>query len=91
LRTELEQYLTAQGVGTRIFYPKSLQDFEFLNTKPELFNDCPLTRNLTETVLALPMWPELTDQEVDYVIKAILDAPALNMPTMNQRVQSVSA
>lgn len=88
LRTQLEQYLAEQGIGTRIFYPKSLQDFDFINTRPELATDCPIARNLTQTVLSLPMWPELTDQEVDAVINAILTAPALTLISPAKEMQS---
>lgn len=77
LRNELEAYLTQQGIGTRVFYPTSLQDIEFLNTEAQLATDCPIARNLTQTVLALPVWPELTNQEVEIVINAIQHAPML--------------
>lgn len=80
LRNELEAYLTAQGIGTRVFYPKSLQDIDFLNTDAKLATSCPIARNLTQTVLALPVWPELTDAEVACVIDAVLNAPMLQTP-----------
>lgn len=88
LRSELRDYLTAQGIGTNIFYPKSLQDIEFLNPNPALATQCPIARNLAVTVLALPVWPELTDQEVAHVIKTIQDAPMLNIGA-NQATQPV--
>jgi dTDP-4-amino-4,6-dideoxygalactose transaminase len=40
-----------------------------LQTAKELKNDCPVADKLVQTVLALPIWPELTDQEVEYVIQ----------------------
>ncbi len=77
LRNELKQYLTEQGIGNNIFYPKSLQDIEFLNPNPILATECPISGNLSATILALPIWPELTDQEVEHVIQTVINAPML--------------
>lgn len=75
MRADLEHYLTANGIGTRVFYPKALPDIPFLVTHPELVTECPVTHQTTQTILALPIWPELTDQEVDYVIDVMVNAP----------------
>jgi dTDP-4-amino-4,6-dideoxygalactose transaminase len=68
-RETVEKYLADNGIPTRIFYPQSLDSISFLQTAKELKNDCPVADKLVQTVLALPIWPELTDQEVEYVIQ----------------------
>ncbi len=90
MRTELKQYLTDQQIGSNIFYPKSLQDIEFLNPNPALATACPVAQNLASTVLALPIWPELTDQEVAHVIQTIQDAPVLNLGATTQKSVSLA-
>lgn len=70
-RNDIEAQLTKMGVGTRIFYPKSLNEIAFLNTHPALAQACPISEQTTHNILALPMWPELADQEVTAVIEAI--------------------
>ncbi len=71
LRNELEQYLTSVGIHTRIFYPQSLQSIPFLNTHPALATACPVATMATESCLSLPMWPEMTDEEVQAVCAAV--------------------
>jgi dTDP-4-amino-4,6-dideoxygalactose transaminase len=70
-RDLLRDYLTEHQVGTNIFYPKSLANIPFLTPPKELYNACPFTKELTETILALPVWPELTNQEVNYVCDVV--------------------
>lgn len=72
LRSELEKYLADTGVQTRIFYPQVLPEIPFLRTHPALGTAIPVAEMTTKSVLALPMWPELEDSEVDYVINAIV-------------------
>jgi len=71
LRNELEKYLLDCGVPTRIFYPKSLPDISFLSLNPALKTETPCSTHLVDTVLALPVWPELEQNEIDHVIASI--------------------
>ena len=66
-RDLLKDHLTENQVGTNIFYPKSLADIPFLSPPKEFYNPCPRTKELTQTILALPIWPELTNKEINYV------------------------
>jgi dTDP-4-amino-4,6-dideoxygalactose transaminase len=75
-RSNVEKYLAENGIQTRIFYPQSLNQIAFLNTKKEIYETCPVAEKLTQTVLALPIWPELRDVEVKYVIDTIKNMPA---------------
>ena len=59
------------GVVTNIFYPLPLHKIKFLNVEPELSNECPVAEELSRTILALPIWPELYDEEVEYVCSCL--------------------
>jgi dTDP-4-amino-4,6-dideoxygalactose transaminase len=70
-RDGLEAYLKARGVGTSIYYPEPLhlqKCFEYLGHKQ---GDFPVAERLCEKVLALPMFPELAEDEVSYVCESI--------------------
>jgi dTDP-4-amino-4,6-dideoxygalactose transaminase len=70
-RDELEVYLKGKGIGTSVYYPIPLhmqKCFEYLGYKK---GDFPVAERLCERVLALPMFPELTEDEGDYVCENI--------------------
>jgi dTDP-4-amino-4,6-dideoxygalactose transaminase len=70
-RDELQSYLTSEGVGTLIHYPipAHLQNaYKFLGYKP---GDLPVTERMAKRILSLPMFPELTDEQIDTVIASI--------------------
>lgn len=68
-RDELSKYLDENGVGTRVYYPLPLHlqpVFESLGYKK---GDFPEAERLSQDSLALPMYPELTPEEQEYVVK----------------------
>ncbi len=70
-RDELNQYLNEQGIGTSIYYPTPLhlqKCFSYLGYKK---GDFPVAERVSERILALPIYPELTIQEIDYVCEKI--------------------
>ncbi|GAB6189263.1 DegT/DnrJ/EryC1/StrS aminotransferase family protein [Marinitoga arctica] len=70
-RDELRTFLTEKGIGTSIYYPKGLHQqkcFEYLGYKE---GDFPITETATRTTLALPIFPELTLNEQEYIVKSI--------------------
>jgi dTDP-4-amino-4,6-dideoxygalactose transaminase len=72
-RDALKQYLEAQGILTVIHYPVALSNlpaYSYLHHQPE---DFPVSSRLQEEVLSLPIYPELTDEQVRYVSKNILE------------------
>ena len=71
-RDQFAKELNKFGVGTNIYYPKTLNEIEFLNADKRFKTECPVAQNLTKTILALPIWPELELQEVEYICDKVL-------------------
>jgi len=72
-RDELAGHLQNKGIGYSIYYPIPLhlqKCFAYLGHKP---GDFPVAEKVCSQILALPMFPELTADEVDYVCDAILE------------------
>jgi dTDP-4-amino-4,6-dideoxygalactose transaminase len=70
-RDVLETYLKEKGIGTSVYYPIPLhlqKCFEYLGHKA---GDFPVAEKLCKSVLALPMFPELTEDEVSYVCESV--------------------
>lgn len=70
-RDELEDHLRSKEIGTSIYYPVPLhlqKCFEYFGYKK---GDFPVAEKLCKTVLALPMFPELTEDEVSFVCESI--------------------
>jgi dTDP-4-amino-4,6-dideoxygalactose transaminase len=72
-RDALRQYLSERGIGTGVHYPVPIhlqQASSFLGYRQ---GDFPVTERLANEVLSLPMYPELTDTQVDTVADAVAD------------------
>jgi len=70
-RDSLEEYLISKEIGSSVYYPVPLhlqKCFEYLGYKQ---GDFPVAEKLCKTVLALPMFPELTENEVSFVCESI--------------------
>src|SRR5919197_3644641 len=70
-RDALRKYLADRGIGTQIHYPVPIhlqQSAEFLGYRK---GDLPITERLADEVLSIPMYPELTDGQIDHVATAI--------------------
>lgn len=70
-RDELARFLSSRGISTAVYYPKPLhlQDcFAFLGHKEA---DFPEAERAAREALALPVYPELTEEMQTYVIEAV--------------------
>ncbi|ROL60651.1 DegT/DnrJ/EryC1/StrS family aminotransferase [Bacteroidetes/Chlorobi group bacterium ChocPot_Mid] len=70
-RDELRQYLGEKEIGTEVYYPVPFhrqECFKYLNPKDEQF---PVANALSEQTIALPIFPELTEEQIRYVVEMI--------------------
>jgi hypothetical protein len=70
-RDELQEYLFNKGIGTAIYYPLPLHLQECYKDLGYREGDLPEAEKASKEVIALPMWPELTNEEVNYIVESI--------------------
>jgi dTDP-4-amino-4,6-dideoxygalactose transaminase len=72
-RDELRQFLAERKIGSEIYYPLPLHlqpVFSYLGLKA---GDLPVSEQAAREVLALPMFPELTEAEIRWVVESIAE------------------
>ena len=66
-RSELQSFLQENGIGTGIHYPFPLHLTEALKDLGYQKGDFPVAEQAAEEILSLPMFPELTESQIEYV------------------------
>ena len=70
-RDKLMEHLKERGIDCRVYYPKPLhlcENFRKLGYKE---GDFPVTEELNKQILSLPVYPSLTDKELDKIARTI--------------------
>jgi len=70
-RSELQNYLSEKGIGTALHYPIPIhfqKAYQYLGHKK---GDFPVSEISAEECLSLPIYAEMSDDQVDYVIENI--------------------
>ena len=71
-RDELQKYLADNDIGSAVFYPKPLHLQDCLEGLGYKEGDMPVTEKLCNEVLSLPVYPELSRDEIEYVAGMVL-------------------
>jgi dTDP-4-amino-4,6-dideoxygalactose transaminase len=66
-RAELQKMLAEKGIETKVHYPVPLHTTEFAHA-PGMLDGA---EDFSRTCLSLPIYPELTDNEVEYIVDTI--------------------
>ncbi|MCX8065425.1 MAG: DegT/DnrJ/EryC1/StrS family aminotransferase [Candidatus Hydrogenedentes bacterium] len=72
-RDEARKYLQEKGIGTAVFYPNPIHKQKAFNPYIEEKDRFPESEKLAQESLALPIYPELTTKQLDYVVNCIKD------------------
>jgi dTDP-4-amino-4,6-dideoxygalactose transaminase len=71
-RNELREYLTDRQIGSEIYYPLPLHEQTSLASLGYKRGDFPISEAAAAEVLALPMYPELREDEQQTVVETIV-------------------
>jgi dTDP-4-amino-4,6-dideoxygalactose transaminase len=77
-RSGLQEYLRKSGIETAIHYPVALPNmpaYKYLGYRPD---DFPVASRYQSQILSLPMYPELTIEQMDYIVKTISQFFSIN-------------
>jgi dTDP-4-amino-4,6-dideoxygalactose transaminase len=72
-RDSLKEFLTQRSIGTEIYYPVPLdrqECFAYLGTGPGAY---PESERAAAETLALPVYPELTEAQLNHVVASVTD------------------
>jgi len=70
-REALQKYLVEKGISTGIHYPTPLPllaAYKYLNHMP---SDFPIASDYMDKILSLPMYPELLEEQIRYIVDSI--------------------
>ena len=72
-RDRLRDFLNERKIGNGVYYPITLPGLEIFSGLGHKPGEFPVAEEMCRRVLALPMFPQLTDIEIETVISAVLE------------------
>jgi perosamine synthetase len=71
-RDELAAGLAARGIGTGVYYPRVVFDYDCFRDHPNVIAaEVPVASKVAGQVLSLPVHPKLTESDVDRIAEAV--------------------
>ncbi len=70
-RDELQAWLKEHGIGTGIHYPVPIHLQNSMSNADGKIGDLPVTEEIVDQILSLPMYPELSDEAIHTVVESI--------------------
>jgi len=70
-RNQLKEYLATKGIETKIYYPLPLHLQKVYKEIGYKKGDFPVAEKASKEVLSLPIYPELTEDKIEFVVKEI--------------------
>ncbi len=70
-RDALREFLTGKGIGTEIYYPLPLHQQQCFASLASSTKSYPWAERFSRETLAIPIFPELRKEEIDYVSEQI--------------------
>ena len=71
-RDELQKHLKEKGIGTAVYYPKALHVQECFAEQGYKEGDMPVSEDLANRSVAIPVYPELSAKQRERVVEAIV-------------------
>ena len=70
-RDELQNYLSQNGIDTNIHYPIPIPIQEAYKNMKWKIDDYPITDKICKEELSIPLYPGMTQKEIQYIIDKI--------------------
>lgn len=72
-RSRLQSFLTKRGIGSAVYYSIPLHMQKAFSHLGYRLGDFPVAESVCSEVISLPMFPELSNEEIEYVASSIIE------------------